>query len=280
MQKLYEIMKIYTRTGDHGTTSLFSGGRVPKYHLRVESYGTVDELNSVLGLARAQQPSAPTDAELARIQHQLFNLGADLATPLDAPTQHVVRMDAASIAWLEESIDRMTAELPALTYFILPGGSPAAATLHVARTVCRRAERLVDAASGAGSDRRSRAAVPQPPLGLSVHAGALGKSAGGHLRREVVDQAVESNRATCQPPCLDFIEDSLRLVRALQPDFRVLTFDNPAGQLVAADAPPCHAFGGDGTVEDGDARAAGELGEHRRFDAGAFVQLQVVAIIG
>ncbi len=136
-------MKIYTRTGDQGTTSLFSGGRVPKYHLRVESYGTVDELNSILGLARAQQPSAATDEALARIQHQLFNLGADLATPLDAPSQHIVRMDAASVSWLEELIDQMMAELPALTYFILPGGSPAAATLHVARTVCRRAERLV-----------------------------------------------------------------------------------------------------------------------------------------
>ncbi|MCC6802318.1 MAG: cob(I)yrinic acid a,c-diamide adenosyltransferase [Anaerolineae bacterium] len=138
-------MKIYTRTGDHGTTSLFSGGRVPKHHLRVESYGTVDELNSVLGLARAHQPSAPSDAALARIQHQLFNLGADLATPMDAKTQHVVRMDADSIRWLEESIDRMMTELPALTYFILPGGSPVGATLHIARTVCRRAERLVAA---------------------------------------------------------------------------------------------------------------------------------------
>ncbi len=138
-------MKIYTRTGDQGTTSLFSGGRVPKHHLRVESYGTVDELNSVLGLARAHQPSAPTDEALARIQHQLFNLGADLATPLDAASRHVVRMDAESIAWLEESIDRMTAELPALSYFILPGGSVVGATLHVARTVCRRAERLVAA---------------------------------------------------------------------------------------------------------------------------------------
>jgi len=136
-------MKLYTRTGDNGSTSLFSGGRVPKYHLRVESYGTVDELNSVLGLARAHQPSAATDAYLGKIQHQLFNLGADLATPLDAKTTYIVRMDAAPITWLEESIDRMTAELPELTYFILPGGSPAGATLHVARTVCRRAERLV-----------------------------------------------------------------------------------------------------------------------------------------
>jgi cob(I)alamin adenosyltransferase len=138
-------MKIYTKTGDDGTTSLFSGGRVPKHHLRVESYGTVDELNSVLGLARAHQPSARTDADLARIQHQLFNLGADLATPLDAKSSHIVRMDAETVAWLESSIDRMTAELPALSYFILPGGSVAGATLHVARTVCRRAERLVTA---------------------------------------------------------------------------------------------------------------------------------------
>ena len=126
----------------YGTTSLFSGGRVPKHHLRVECYGTVDELNSVIGLARAQQVSASADAELARIQHQLFNLGADLATPLDAPTSYVVRMDAEPVAWLEAAIDRMMAELPELRYFILPGGSPAAATLHVARTVCRRAERL------------------------------------------------------------------------------------------------------------------------------------------
>lgn len=134
-------MKIYTKTGDDGTTSLFSGGRVPKHHLRVESYGTVDELNSTLGVARALRPSAGTDEYLTRVQHQLFNLGADLATPLDAPTSYVVRIDAAAITWLEAAIDRMTVELPALNYFILPGGSPAAAMLHVARTVCRRAER-------------------------------------------------------------------------------------------------------------------------------------------
>jgi cob(I)alamin adenosyltransferase len=136
-------MKIYTRTGDDGTTSLFSGGRVPKHHLRVESYGTVDELNSMLGVARAHQPSQQTDNYLTQVQHQLFNLGADLATPMDARSSHVVRMDAATVSWLESTIDRMTAELPALTYFILPGGSLAAAQIHVARTVCRRAERLV-----------------------------------------------------------------------------------------------------------------------------------------
>lgn len=136
-------MKIYTRTGDDGTTSLFSGGRVPKYHLRVESYGTIDELNSELGVARAHQPSTQTDTFLAQIQHQLFNLGADLATPLDAPTSHIVRMDAKTVVWLEQSVDRLTAELPPLNYFILPGGSLPAAQLHVARTVCRRAERIV-----------------------------------------------------------------------------------------------------------------------------------------
>ncbi len=136
-------MKIYTRTGDDGTTALFSGGRVPKHHLRVEAYGTVDELNSVLGVARALHPSADTDADLERIQRQLFHLGADLATPLDAKTSYVVRADAGQIAWLEARIDALTAALPPLTAFILPGGSPAAAQIHVGRTVCRRAERLV-----------------------------------------------------------------------------------------------------------------------------------------
>jgi cob(I)alamin adenosyltransferase len=136
-------MKIYTRTGDDGTTSLFSGGRVPKHHLRVESYGTVDELNSTLGLARALGVSPAGDADLDRIQHQLFNLGADLATPLDAPTSYVVRMDAESVAWLESRIDAMTESLPPLKQFILPGGTGAVAAIHVARTVCRRAERLV-----------------------------------------------------------------------------------------------------------------------------------------
>lgn len=136
-------MKIYTKTGDDGTTSLFSGGRVPKTHLRVEAYGTVDELNSVIGVARAHQPHPQTDEWLARVQRQLFNLGADLATPLDAKADWITRMDADTITWLENTIDQMTDELPPLTSFILPGGSLASAQLHVARTVCRRAERIV-----------------------------------------------------------------------------------------------------------------------------------------
>jgi cob(I)alamin adenosyltransferase len=133
-------MKIYTKTGDDGTTSLFAGGRVAKTHLRVEAYGTVDELNSLLGVARAYQPHC--DNWLTQIQTQLFHLGADLATPLAAKSDWVVRMDAPTIQWLETLIDERTAELPPLTNFVLPGGTLAAAQLHVARTVCRRAERL------------------------------------------------------------------------------------------------------------------------------------------
>lgn len=135
-------MKIYTRTGDDGTTSLFSGGRVPKHHMRVECYGTVDELNSTVGAARTLHLSPDGDKDLKRIQHQLFNLGADLATPMDAKTSHIVRASADSVTWLEERIDGLTEMLPELKTFILPGGSPGAAAIHISRTVCRRAERL------------------------------------------------------------------------------------------------------------------------------------------
>jgi cob(I)alamin adenosyltransferase len=136
-------MKLYTKTGDDGTTSLFSGGRVSKHHLRVEAYGTVDELNSVIGVARAHQPHPQTEEWLERIQNQLFHLGADLATPLDAKADWVVRLEAETVRWLETTIDTLTEPLPELKNFILPGGSLVAAQLHVARTVCRRAERLV-----------------------------------------------------------------------------------------------------------------------------------------
>jgi len=136
-------MKIYTKTGDKGTTSLFSGGRVSKAHQRVEAYGTADELNAAIGVVRAHRPTAQTDAWLEQVQRQLFHLGADLATPLDAKAEWVVRVEAATVTWLEDTIDTMTEALPPLTNFILPGGTLAAAHLHVARTVCRRAERLV-----------------------------------------------------------------------------------------------------------------------------------------
>ncbi|SHK97525.1 cob(I)yrinic acid a,c-diamide adenosyltransferase [Rhodothermus profundi] len=137
-------MKIYTRTGDDGTTGLFGGGRVPKSHPLIAAYGTVDELNAWLGLARTQLLSEESDLEtlLQRLQGMLFEVGADLATPLDSRAR-TVRIKADHIDSLEREIDRLEAQLPPLKTFILPGGAPAAATLHVARTVCRRAERLV-----------------------------------------------------------------------------------------------------------------------------------------
>ncbi len=136
-------MKIYTRTGDRGETGLFAGGRVPKDHLRVETYGCVDELNAVIGLVRTRLTDglADVDAALRRISGELFCLGADLATPLDAKATWIVRMNEAMVTRLEVEIDRFEEELAPLTHFILPGGSPAGATLHFARTVCRRAER-------------------------------------------------------------------------------------------------------------------------------------------
>lgn len=136
-------MKIYTKTGDMGDTSLFAGGRVRKHHLRVEAYGTVDELNSALGMARALgELPAQADFWLDKVQNDLFVLGADLATPLDTHPAWLVRIDAAPTTRLETAIDKMDEDLPALQHFILPGGTPVAAALHVARTVCRRAERM------------------------------------------------------------------------------------------------------------------------------------------
>ncbi|MGB7339709.1 MAG: cob(I)yrinic acid a,c-diamide adenosyltransferase [Phototrophicaceae bacterium] len=140
-------MKIYTKTGDDGTTSLFSGGRVAKHHLRVESYGTVDELNSYLGVIRTQTPTNKTDQLLETIQNHLFRLGADLATPLSAKADWLVRITNEEVIWLEACIDELSETLPELKHFVLPGGVPAAAHLHVARTICRRAERLVVALS-------------------------------------------------------------------------------------------------------------------------------------
>ncbi len=136
-------MKIYTKTGDDGTTALFSGGRVDKTHIRVEAYGTVDELNSLIGVARSSQPTPETDARLEEVQNKLFYLGADLATPQDAKSAYVVRLEQSAVEWLEKSIDEMMETLPALNHFILPGGTLCSAHLQVARAVCRRAERLV-----------------------------------------------------------------------------------------------------------------------------------------
>jgi cob(I)alamin adenosyltransferase len=132
-------VKIYTRTGDAGETSLFGGARVRKDDARIEAYGTVDELNSFIGVARASWPSS-LDSEFHSIQSDLFDIGAHLASP---GTSRFTGPEAARIAALEQSIDRMESQLTPLKTFILPGGSLAAAQLHVARTVCRRAERLV-----------------------------------------------------------------------------------------------------------------------------------------
>lgn len=133
-------MKIYTRTGDSGETSLFGGARVAKNDARIEAYGTVDELSSFIGAARAAWPQSSVDDQLHQAQIDLFEVGAHLASP---GTSRFPGVDVARIEELERAIDAMTNELAPLTSFILPGGSNAAAQLHIARTVCRRAERLV-----------------------------------------------------------------------------------------------------------------------------------------
>lgn len=136
-------MKIYTKTGDKGETALFTGRRVPKDNLRVEAYGTVDELNAVLGMAVTALPAAsPVREPLLRIQRDLFDLGGDLATPPDKAGRGATVVEA-QVAFLEATIDGWERELPPLKRFILPGGTAAAATLQLARAVCRRAERRV-----------------------------------------------------------------------------------------------------------------------------------------
>jgi cob(I)alamin adenosyltransferase len=135
-------MKVYTRTGDDGTTALFGGDRVAKTHPRIAAYGTVDEANASLGLARALLGGTPerADAVLDRIQQELFVLGGDLASPRDTKYP-VPRITPEHVEQLEREIDAMEEDLPALKHFILPGGAPGGAALHIARTVARRAER-------------------------------------------------------------------------------------------------------------------------------------------
>jgi cob(I)alamin adenosyltransferase len=140
---MVRLTRIYTRGGDKGETSLGDGSRVPKQSLRVAAYGTVDEANAAIGLARLHA-DAEADAMLARIQNDLFDLGADLCTPEDGRrAAGALRIVAAQVARLEREIDAMNKDLEPLNSFVLPGGSPAAAHLHLARTVTRRAERLV-----------------------------------------------------------------------------------------------------------------------------------------
>lgn len=149
---MVKLNKIYTRTGDDGTTGLVDGSRVVKHTLRVAAFGTVDEANSIIGLARLHT-SSEADAMLMRIQNDLFDLGADLATPgevFDKPDEKMpwaLRIIDIQVARLESEIDTMNEHLAPLNSFILPGGSPAASFLHLARTVVRRAERLATEAA-------------------------------------------------------------------------------------------------------------------------------------
>jgi cob(I)alamin adenosyltransferase len=142
------LNRIYTRTGDDGTTALGSGERRKKHDLRIAAYGTVDELNACIGIARLHTAEeAAVDAMLARIQNDLFDLGADLCTPETAkgkgPGGVRLAVTDAQVTRLEQEIDALNAELSPLRSFVLPGGTPAAAYLHLARTVCRRGERLM-----------------------------------------------------------------------------------------------------------------------------------------
>ena len=145
---MVRLNKIYTRTGDDGTTGLVDGSRLPKHHARMEAIGAVDEANCAIGLAVVALGDDPMGAVLRRAQNDLFDLGADLATPLAeggdfAPSEMVLRMVESQTAWLESAIDDANDQLEPLKSFILPGGSEAAARLHIARASARRAERSV-----------------------------------------------------------------------------------------------------------------------------------------
>ena len=150
------LNRIYTRTGDDGTTALGSGERRPKYDLRVAAYGTVDETNAAIGVARVHLAEArELDAMLAMIQNDLFDLGADLAVPQRAGKAERLRMLSSQVERLERHIDTLNEKLSPLTSFVLPGGTPSAAYLHLARTICRRAERIIV----------ELAAKPEEPVG-------------------------------------------------------------------------------------------------------------------
>ena len=139
---MVRLTRIYTKTGDKGTTALGTGKRVPKHDSRVEAFGTVDEANAAIGIARLHTKD-DADAMLARIQNDLFDLGADLCAPEGEGAKDRLRIVDAQVERLEQEIDRMNAELAPLNSFVLPGGSAAAAHLHLARTIARRAERCI-----------------------------------------------------------------------------------------------------------------------------------------
>jgi len=135
-------MKIYTKTGDKGQTALFTGKRVPKHHIRIEAYGNVDELNAHLGMLRDQAIDGHSKAMLEQVQTKLFTLGSIMATePEKDQRLKIPRISDGDIALLEQEMDRMNGALPEMTHFIIPGGHPTVSSCHIARTVCRRAER-------------------------------------------------------------------------------------------------------------------------------------------
>jgi cob(I)alamin adenosyltransferase len=154
------LNRIYTRTGDDGTTALGSGERRPKYDLRVSAYGAVDETNAAIGVARLYLSNArELDPMLGLIQNDLFDLGADLAVPQREGKAERLRMVSSQVERLERDIDSLNAELSPLTSFVLPGGTPAAAYLHLARTICRRAERMIVELAAKPDEPVSEAAI-------------------------------------------------------------------------------------------------------------------------
>ena len=154
------LNRIYTRTGDDGTTALGSGERRPKYDLRVAAYGTVDETNAAIGVVRVHlDASKHIDRMLSLVQNDLFDLGADLAVPQRDGKAERLRVLATQVERLEHDIDGLNANLAPLNSFILPGGSPAAAHLHLARTICRRAERIVVELASQADEPVSDAAI-------------------------------------------------------------------------------------------------------------------------
>jgi cob(I)alamin adenosyltransferase len=154
------LNRIYTRTGDDGTTGLGSGERRPKYDLRVAAYGTVDEANAAIGVARLHlQEMRDLDGRLGLIQNDLFDLGADLSVPQREGKAERLRVLASQVERLERDIDAVNADLAPLTSFVLPGGTPGAAYLHLARTICRRAERIIVELAGRPDEPVSGAAI-------------------------------------------------------------------------------------------------------------------------
>ncbi len=184
---MIKINKIYTRTGDDGTTGLVRGPRRPKHDIRIEAFGTVDEANAAIGLARLHTSAMPkVDMLLARVQNDLFDVGSDLATPGDdEDSEHpTLRVRPVQTAFVEKQIDHYNANLAPLTSFVLPGGSPLSAALHLARTVVRRAERRATELTAAEPDTSAEAVRYLNRLSDLLF--VLGRVANGNGERDVL----------------------------------------------------------------------------------------------